>query len=267
MTIRIPENVAKERLRQGKVAFGFGVRFSRSPEIARIASGIGYHWLFIDLEHNTMSIETAVQVCVAALDAGITAVVRVPGHERFHAQRILDGGAMGLWAPHIDTAEQARDFADNCLYSPKGSRGASASAALLNYENLPAREANAATNEHLLLIAQLESPTAIENADSIAAVDGIDVLSVGTSDLTLAMGFPNEFENPAVLDAYEHVIRVARKHGKWWRFGGVYDPDFQRRQIAMGSSMPVGGSDVSFMISAAREKALYLESLALASVK
>jgi hypothetical protein len=55
MTIKIPENVAKERLRQGKVAFGFGVRFSRSPEIARIASGIGYHWLFIDLEHNTMN--------------------------------------------------------------------------------------------------------------------------------------------------------------------------------------------------------------------
>src|SRR5690606_14910001 len=89
-------NHAKDRLQAGELALGIGIRQARTVDIAKISKVCGYDWLFIDMEHNAMSMETAVEISVAALDAGITPVVRAPGHEHFHATRPLDGGAQGI---------------------------------------------------------------------------------------------------------------------------------------------------------------------------
>src|ERR1700749_2099027 len=102
-------NVARERLEQGQLSLGCGVLMTRSVEIAIAMKTAGFDWLFLDLEHGTMSIDAAAQIAVAALDAGIAPIVRVPNGEYAIATRLLDNGALGIVVPHVDSPEEARD--------------------------------------------------------------------------------------------------------------------------------------------------------------
>ena len=86
------ENNALKKLRAGELCMGMVMRFARTGDAAKIAKASGHDWVHIDMEHSAMSMETAVELAVAALDTGITPIVRVPGHERWHASRVLDGG-------------------------------------------------------------------------------------------------------------------------------------------------------------------------------
>src|ERR671918_3073006 len=98
-------NIARERLERGELSLGVGVRVVRGVEIAKAMKSAGYDWLFVDLEHGALSIETASQICLAALDAGIAPIVRTPSGEFSVATRLMDNGAMGIVVPHVETAE------------------------------------------------------------------------------------------------------------------------------------------------------------------
>ncbi|HZF24264.1 MAG TPA: aldolase/citrate lyase family protein, partial [Burkholderiales bacterium] len=115
-------NPAKELLSKGAIAIGIGVRAVRGIEIARVMKTAGFDWLFIDLEHGPTSVETAYSIAVAALDAGIAPLVRVPAGELALATRCLDGGALGIVMPHVDTPEQARAMVDAFRFTPLGHR-------------------------------------------------------------------------------------------------------------------------------------------------
>ena len=101
-------NHAKEKLARGEVVASMTVRLVRGIEIARIAKTAGFDSLYVDMEHSSFSLETMSQICIAALEVGITPFVRVPGLA--DVQRILDGGALGIIAPHVQTATEARDY-------------------------------------------------------------------------------------------------------------------------------------------------------------
>lgn len=248
----IVPNIAKERLNAGKVAIGLGVRYSRSIEIARMAASSGYHFLFIDLEHSTIEIDMASQICVAALDAGVTPIVRIPGFDLTYAARILDGGAQGIIVPHINSAEEARAAVAGCLFPPAGHRSTMATAVQTGWEAMPARDFARTVNDNVLLVAILETPQGIENAEEIAAVDGIDVLSLGSNDLAMEMGIPGEFDHPRLLEAYRTVVAAANRHGKAVRIGGIYEPRLVLRSIEIGSRMLMLGTDFSFMLKGMR---------------
>src|SRR3712207_4368102 len=98
-------NSARERLERGELALGFGIRLARTVEIAKVARNAGYDWLFLDLEHGTMSLDTASQICIAALDVGLAPIARVPSGDYASATRLLDNGALGIVMPHVNTAE------------------------------------------------------------------------------------------------------------------------------------------------------------------
>src|SRR5690606_21368151 len=100
-------NPARERLQRGELAIGIGLRQARTAEIAPAMKTCGFDWLFIDLEHGSMGLDTAVQISIAALSAGISPIVRVPKGRYDLATRALDGGAYGIVMPHVDTAEEA----------------------------------------------------------------------------------------------------------------------------------------------------------------
>ena len=100
-------NVVREKLEQGLLSLGCGVRLTRSVEIAIAMKSAGFDWLFLDLEHGTMSIDAAAQIATAALDAGIAPLARVPNGEYSIATRLLDNGALGIVVPHVDTADEA----------------------------------------------------------------------------------------------------------------------------------------------------------------
>src|SRR5436190_13980541 len=115
-------NAARDRLDKGELALGVILRQARTVDIAAIMKACGYDCLFLDLEHNSMDLDTAVQIAVAALDAGIAPIVRVPAGQFWLATRVLDGGALGIVMPHVDTPEEAREIADRLRYPPQGHR-------------------------------------------------------------------------------------------------------------------------------------------------
>lgn len=256
-------NLAKEKLVAGEVAVGIGLRQARSVDVGKIMKTCGYDWLFIDMEHNAMAVEDAVEISVAAQDAGITPVVRVPGFEHYHASRVLDGGALGIVVPHVDTAEQAAKIVDNCKYPPIGHRSVTGALPQLDFEPVPMAEATIAINDATLVVVMLETPQAVENADAIAAVDGIDVLLVGTNDLCVEMGIPGQLGDDKVVAAYEKIIAACEKHGKHAGLGGVYSPDLMERYIGMGMRLVLAGSDLSFMMMAAKERAAFVHGISL----
>src|SRR5918995_5617014 len=115
-------NHAKECLAAGELALGVGLRQGRTVDIAKIMKTAGYDFLFIDGEHNAMSVDMAGQISTAAQDAGITPIVRVPGFQHHHASRALDAGAQGIVVPPVDTAGVAARMVANCRYPPLGHR-------------------------------------------------------------------------------------------------------------------------------------------------
>jgi len=261
MTPPTVRNPARERLARGELSLGVGIRVVGTVDIAKAMKTAGFDWLFIDLEHGALSIETASQLAIAALDVGIAPIVRVPNGEFSLATRLLDNGALGIVVPHVDTAEEARVIADKLRYPPKGHRGVFSSMPHFDFRAGKVGDMTAALNATNLIAVMLETETAIANAEAIAAVDGIDVLLIGTNDLTVEMGIPGELGHARVADAYQRAIAACRKHGKWAGMGGVYDETLMRRYIEMGCRFLLSGADLAFMIGAGTKRTEFLRGI------
>ncbi|MCH9675971.1 MAG: aldolase [Gammaproteobacteria bacterium] len=251
-------NVAKERLEAGELAVGVGLRQARSVDIGKIMKTSGFDWLFIDMEHNSMSIDTAVQISVAAQDAGCTPIVRVPGYQHFHATRALDGGAQGIVVPHVDTASVAAEMVSNTRYPPVGHRSVTGALPQVDFASHPLGEVTAALNDATLLVVMVETPDAVANVDAIAATPGIDVILVGASDLSMEMGIPGQVGDPKIVAAMEAVTAACKKHGKYAGLGGVYDETLMKQYVQMGMRFILGGNDIALMMAAAKERSSFL---------
>ncbi|HZS82034.1 MAG TPA: aldolase/citrate lyase family protein [Stellaceae bacterium] len=251
-------NPARERLERGELALGLGLRLAKSVDIAKILKTSGYDWLFIDLEHGTMSLDQATQIAVAALDTGISPIVRVPALQHHMATRALDGGALGIVMPHVDTAEEAREIVDRLKYPPTGHRSVAGAQPQFDYRAMKVAELTQSLNAACLTIVMIETPRAVANAEAIAAVPGVDVLLIGTNDLAAEMGIPGDFANPRIAGAYETVIAACRRHGKWPGMGGLYQEELLRRFIGMGMRMVLAGGDVGMLMQAASQRSGFL---------
>ncbi|MEM0987568.1 MAG: aldolase/citrate lyase family protein [Pseudomonadota bacterium] len=254
-------NPLRDMLERDELALGVGLRGSRTVEIARAMKTAGFDWLFIDMEHNTMSLDDACNISVAAQAEGITPLVRVPGTEHHHATRALDGGAMGIVVPHVDDLETAQQMVANVRYPPTGRRSMYGALPQANFGAYPQAELMAALNDALYLVLMIESPEGVVNADKIAALHGVDCLLIGTSDLTAEMGVPGQLDHPDIVAAYETVISACQKHGKHAGMGGVYAPDLIQKYVDMGMRMILTGSEFSFMMQGAKAQASAVRAL------
>jgi 2-keto-3-deoxy-L-rhamnonate aldolase RhmA len=252
----------RARLAAGKIAAGLVVAHARTPQIARIAASCGYHWLFVDLEHGQASLDVASQICVAALDAGITPVVRVPANEPAWIGRALDGGAVGVVVPHIDSADDARRAADAARYPPAGARSLSGLLPQFRYRAVPAGEAMRQADALTFLIGIIETAEAVARIDEIAAVPGIDALQVGTSDLSVSLGVAGEVDHPKVQDAVKRTIAACQRHGKIAAVGGAYHEDAMRLYAGLGVRLMLVGNDLSLLVGALRARATFALGLA-----
>ena len=253
-------NVARERLELGELSLGVGIRVVRSVEVAKAMVSAGFDWLFIDLEHGALSIETAAQISVASLDAGVASIVRIPNGEFSIATRLLDNGALGIVVPHVETAEEACLIVEKLRYPPQGHRAIFSSLPQFDYKPMTAGDM-ASLNAANLIAVMLESPRAIENALAIAAVPGIDVLLIGTNDLCVEMGIAGDLGHERVVEAYERLIAACRTHGKWPGMGGIYDEQLMRRYIDMGARFILSGGDLGFLLGGAVQRAAFLRSV------
>jgi 2-keto-3-deoxy-L-rhamnonate aldolase RhmA len=264
MPTQIGENLAKKKLQANELVLCMGVNQLRTPNIAMIAAACGFDAVYIDLEHNPTSLETAAGVCVAALGMGITPIARVTSHDPHDATRILDSGAQGVMVPHVQNDTEAMAIVEACLYAPHGHRSAFGSGPQLGYAAIGQAEVCKTINEQTLLMAMIETPEAVANADSIAAVAGIDVLHIGASDLSTEMGIPGQYKHERMKAAFETVAEAARNNGKAMGVGGVrQDFEFQSWLIKIGMRYLTGGSDVGYILSAGRADVKQLRELKL----
>jgi 2-keto-3-deoxy-L-rhamnonate aldolase RhmA len=249
-------NTAKRKLEAGALVLCMGLRQARSPDIALIAAACGFDAIYIDMEHSPIATDTAAMICTAALGAGMTPLVRVPGHDVHLATRMLDGGALGIIFPHVETAEQASAMVAACRYPPLGHRSVMGTGPTLGYRAMPLGEINERMNAESLLIAMLETPQGIANAAGIAATPGIDMLLVGANDLSTEFGIPGQLRHARLRDAFEQTAVACKAHGKVLGIGGVRsDLELQSELYRMGGKFIIAGSDVTYLSAAARSDA------------
>ena len=251
-------NPARERLERGELSIGLGIRLGRSVDIAKILKTSGYDWVFLDLEHSPMSLDAASQISVAALDTGISPIVRVPAMQMAMATRALDGGALGIVMPHVDTAAEARAIVDHLKYPPVGHRSVSGAQPQFDYKTMKVGELTAALNAATLTVCMVETPKAIANVDAIAGVPGVDVVLVGTNDLAAEMGIPGDFANPKIAAAYKKIVAACKKHKKWPGMGGVYNEELMKKYVGLGMRMVLAGGDVGMLMQAAGQRSSFL---------
>ncbi|MGD9614853.1 MAG: HpcH/HpaI aldolase/citrate lyase family protein [Alphaproteobacteria bacterium] len=254
-------NVAHDKLVEGKLSLGVGIRMTRSVEIAKAMAVAGFDWLFLDMEHGVMSLESCAQIATAALDAGIAPIARVPNGEYSIATRALDNGVLGIVVPHVDTEAEAREVVSKLKYPPLGHRSMGGIGPHYGLRTASTGEAAEAMNAANLTIVMLETPTAIANADAIAAVPGIDVLLMGTNDLCAEMGIHGQFGHDRVVEAYHALIAACKKHGKFPGMGGVYTEDLMPRYIEMGVRFVLAGQDGPFMMAAATARTAFMRKI------
>ena len=248
------KNFAKNKIINNEICLGVGLRQSRTVDIGKIMKTSGYDWLFIDMEHNSMDLDIASQISVAAQDAGITPIVRVPDFSHHHATRVLDCGAQGIVFPHVDDARTAKTLVSNCLYPPNGNRSMTGILPQLDFKKYAISDVSKIINEDVIIVIMLESPTAIENVEEIASIDGIDVLLIGTNDLCIEMGIPGQYDHEKVKSAYIKVINACNKNNILPGMGGVYTEELMFEYISMGMRFILSGSDLSFMMTSAKDR-------------
>jgi len=260
----ILRNNVKEKLARDEVVASMTVRLVRNVEIARIARTAGFDTLYIDLEHSSFSLESCSQVCIAAMEAGIAPFVRVPANTPDYIARVLEGGALGVIAPHVHSATDARAVVQAAKFHPQGERSNATGLPHLHFRSFPAAEAYAALNDATMVIVQFESAAALERTDEIVAVDGIDMVLVGLNDLLADWGIPGQYDDPRVRDVYGRVIAACRRHGKHCGVGGLSTrPDLVTEFVRMGARYVSTGTDLAFLIGACTAKAKQVQDIAL----
>jgi 2-keto-3-deoxy-L-rhamnonate aldolase RhmA len=186
---------------------------------------------------------------------GVAPFVRIPSIDAHQIARILDCGALGIIAPHIQSASQAEAVVRAAKYPPSGERPFSGALPHLQFRTFPTKETYAILNDATMVVVMIESTEALAAVDEIAAVPGVDILFIGTNDLCNSLGVPGELDHELVRDAYGRTMEACRRHKKHLGVGGLASrPDLVKNFIALGARYLSTGSDLAFLQGAAAQK-------------
>jgi 2-keto-3-deoxy-L-rhamnonate aldolase RhmA len=246
------KNGAKAKLREGGAAIGTMVSEMRSEEVAYVLAAAGFDFFVVDTEHGSAGMETVQRLCRAARSAGIAPLVRVTEIGYAPIARTLDAGALGLMVPHVETPEDARAIVRFAKYPPAGERGFGLRSAVTDYSGASVPAAIAWSNAETMVMAQVESRRCLDNLEEIAAVPGIDVLLVGPTDLSIALGVPGQLLHPAMEEAYRRVVDVARRHNL---AAGLHPGDLKvvRRGRDLGMRCLMYSAEIRLLWTAAQD--------------
>ncbi|OMC49070.1 aldolase [Mycobacterium sp. IS-2888] len=240
---------------------------SRTPDVPAVAAACGYDAVYVDLEHTPTSLETAQMLCVSALGAGISGLVRVPSHDPSVIARVLDAGAVGVIVPHINSREEAEAVVAAARFPPIGHRSISGPNAVSGYQPRTAPQLVELLEQRTVVAVMIETPEAVEAAESIASLDGIDMILVGPSDLTAEMGIHGQYENYHFQSAVESVAAACRSHGVALGMAGIKSLELLNRFVGLGLRFISAGTDVGMMTEAATSRAQALRGLVSHPVK
>ncbi len=206
------ENAVKRALKAGEPAVGTWLSLG-SITAARFLARAGWAWLTVDIEHSLVDWETATHIFAAVADAGCVPLGRVPANRHDHIKRVLDNGAMGIVVPMVNTRAEAEAAVSAALYPPFGTRSVGGSVHALNFA-CSAAEYFEKANEELLIVLQCEHIRAVEDAESVYAVPGIDAVFIGPNDLAQSMRTKDNKppSGEALSEALRHVLAACRKN-------------------------------------------------------
>ena len=204
-------NPVRARLEAGEPVLALTLT-TNNVELAAFASTLGFHFLWVEMEHSPITLETLRSMVLATRGMPAMVFARVPVVELWTAKRVLDAGVLGVIFPFTNTPQLAAQAVAACRYPPKGLRGSGAGLAQATWP--------ATTNyydfadENVVVIAVVEDATALPHIDEIAATPGIDVLFIGTSDLSFSLGLRGRQDHPQLDAAVAKIVAAAKKHGK-----------------------------------------------------
>ena len=243
------ENRMKSRAERGEVQIGTWITMIRTPGILTLLQAAGLDFARIDMEHGAFSMETVADMAALARALDFPLVVRPPEGSREWITRLLDAGVPNLHVPQVDTPEQAVQVARAARYAPLGERGMYGFGPHTGYRATPIGEHVAATNAQVHVTVMLESHQAFERLDEIAAVPGVDALTLGPSDLAQDLGVLGTPAQHGVIDEHrQRLVAAARRHGK-----GVAmltdSAEGVRQMIALGATLVNYASDAAVLRS------------------
>jgi 2-keto-3-deoxy-L-rhamnonate aldolase RhmA len=204
----------REMARTRNIKLGHFIVEFATPGIGHILKSAGCDFALFDLEHSGFSFETVKSAIRYFEAADIAAIVRVPSKEYHHIARTCDMGAEGIMIPMVGSAAEAKAIVDCMKYPPQGKRGVALQVAHDRYRAGAVAEKLAVANERTALFCQIETREGADNAEAIAAVEGVDCLWVGHFDLSVSLGVAGQFDSPEFLGAIDKTIAATRKHGK-----------------------------------------------------
>ena len=228
-----PNNV-KRRLRAGEVCIGTMLRILTSPKAVAMCASEGWDYVILDTEHNDYDPQTLGLFALLAKYERMGLFVRIPGTVPHLMAQILDYGAEGLVIPQVGSAAQAHEIVRSTKYAPEGRRGVSQSAAATRFRSHTVEHYTRWANSELLNIVQIESMEGVRNVEGVVAVEGIDAVMMGPADLTMDMGIPGRFEDPAFVDACRRVIRACEANGV---APGIHVPDLAMAERWLSEGM------------------------------
>lgn len=205
------ESPVRHRLRASQPVFGCTIT-TTSLDVAARAATAGFHFLWLEMEHSPLTLETVRNIVLATRDLPAVPFARVPVTETWTAKRVLDAGVQGVIFPFVSSPALARQAAHACRYPPAGCRGSGAGLATTCWPESEAYHDSADRN--IVVVAIIEEAEAVARADEIAATPGVDVVFVGTGDLSFSLGLRGQQTHTRVEAAAEQVLAAARRHGK-----------------------------------------------------
>ena len=246
-------NDLKARLKKGDRLLGTMLTIMSHPELPKILKVCGFDYFIVDCEHNSFNFESVATMLTVAREAGIPGLVRVPEAKREVVLKFMEMGASGLLLPNADTPEQARALVEYAKYYPMGKRGVALLRSHSGFEKVEnPTEYMKKTNEDTVLMAHIESPIGVANAEKILDVEGIDALFIGPNDLSQSMGIMGQYSHPDFIAAIDHVIASAKAKGK---FSGIHLMSVEALEAwtDKGMTLNLWGNEVLFMMNAAKE--------------
>ena len=186
-----------------------------NPDFLEIASLLGFHAVWIELEHGLMTFSEAADLCRMASGMGLLTMLRIPNASRENALKAAECGPDIIDLPMANSAQEAAALVKYCRYPPLGQRGFFTSSRSVQFGATGAiADVHQRINGELALVVQIETREAVENVEAICTVPGLDGIFLSTGDLSLSLGVSGDIQHPSVQEAIEHVLAVARKHGK-----------------------------------------------------
>lgn len=204
-------NPVKVKLAKGESVFGVVISVN-NVEVAAHAANLGFDFLWLEMEHTPMNLETVRNVVLATRGLPAVPFARPPVNELWTAKRVLDAGVLGVIFPFTSTPELARQAVAACRYPPRGLRGSGAWLAQFRWSG-PKNYYDFA-DESVLVVTVVEDTRALARIDEIVATPGIDVIFIGTSDLSFSLGLRGRQEEPRLDAAVAQIVEAAKRHGK-----------------------------------------------------